>query len=169
MDGSRSSAGAPQALLERPAAPSPTGSAPRAGGALPSAWLLAWLASWLLVAVVTLVPVGRGWSWGSPATELRWYLTGLGSASTMLQLVGNLALLAAPAALAVVRRPALGGVLRLAGAGLLAGGTIEFLQWALPLGRVVSPLDAVLNATGVVVTGLLVAHLSAMRRASRAG
>jgi hypothetical protein len=165
MDGSRSSGAAPQALLERPAAAPPTGSAPPPGGSLRAAWQPAWLAAWVLVAVVTLVPVGQGWSWGSPAAELRWYVTGFGSASTMLQLVGNLALLAAPAALAVVRRPALGGALRLAGAGLLAGGTIEFLQWVLPLGRVVSPLDAVLNATGVVVTGLFVAHRRVVRRA----
>jgi hypothetical protein len=39
------------------------------------------------------------------------------------------------------------------------GAGIELLQWALPLGRVVSPLDAVLNATGAIATGLLVAHV----------
>jgi hypothetical protein len=37
-----------------------------------------------------------------------------------------------------------------------AGRGIELLQWALPLGRVVSPVDAALNATGAVVAGLLV-------------
>ena len=37
------------------------------------------------------------------------------------------------------------------------GTGIELLQWALPLGRVVSPVDAALNAAGAVVAGLLVA------------
>jgi hypothetical protein len=36
-------------------------------------------------------------------------------------------------------------------------------QWLLPLGRVVSPLDAVLNATGAVAAGLVVAHARRMR------
>jgi hypothetical protein len=44
----------------------------------------------------------------------------------------------------------------LAGLALAVGTGIELLQWALPLGRVVSPLDAVLNATGAVAVGLLV-------------
>jgi hypothetical protein len=35
------------------------------------------------------------------------------------------------------------------------------LQWTLPLGRVVSPVDALLNATGAVITGLVVARLAA--------
>ncbi|SNR81867.1 hypothetical protein SAMN04488107_0028 [Geodermatophilus saharensis] len=42
------------------------------------------------------------------------------------------------------------------------GAAIETLQWALPLGRVVSPLDALLNATGAVAAGLLVSGLSAV-------
>ena len=116
-------------------------------------------ASLAVVALVTLTPEGAGWSWGAPATELRWYLTGLGSPSVALQLVGNLALLVVPAALAVRRWPALGRLPVLAVLGLAAGTGIELLQWALPLGRVVSPLDAVLNATGVVVAGLAVALL----------
>jgi hypothetical protein len=149
-----------QALLERPPDPPPP-----PGGAVRAMWLPAWLASWVLVAVVTLVPVGRGWSWGSPTAELRWYLTGLGSVATLVQLLGNLVLLAAPGALAVVRRPRLGRPIPLAAGGLLAGASIEFVQWALPLGRVVSPLDAVLNATGVVAAGLLVAHVRWMRGA----
>ena len=41
--------------------------------------------------------------------------------------------------------------------GLAAGATIEVLQWLLPLGRVVSPIDAVLDAVGAVATGLLMA------------
>jgi hypothetical protein len=121
------------------------------------------LASLAAVAVLVLTPEGTGWAWGAPTTELRWYLTGLDSTATLLQLVGNLTLLAVPAALAVLRRPALGRVRRLAAAGLATGVLIELLQRVLPLGRVVSPLDAVLNATGAVVAGLLVAHVRALR------
>jgi len=109
-----------------------------------------------LVVLLTLLPDGTGWEWGAPLTELRWYATGLGSPGTMLQLVGNLLLLTPLAVLAVLRRPAL----RAPGRLLLASGTtaagIELLQWLLPLGRVVSPLDALLNTTGAVVAGSLV-------------
>ena len=42
----------------------------------------------------------------------------------------------------------------------------NLLQWALPLGRVVSPLDAALNALGAVLAGLLVL---AVLGAGRAG
>ena len=114
------------------------------------------------MAALILAPVGAGWSWGSPATELRWYSTGLGSAATRLQLAGNLGLLVVPAGLAVLLWPPLRRVHLLAGAALAAGATIELLQWALPLGRVVSPLDAVLNAAGAVVGGLVVARISAV-------
>ncbi|MBW0117977.1 VanZ family protein [Pseudonocardia abyssalis] len=38
----------------------------------------------------------------------------------------------------------------------MAGAAIELLQWLLPLGRVVSPVDALLNAAGAVLAGLLV-------------
>ena len=122
-------------------------------------------ASLAVVAMLTLVPTGRGWSWGSPAEELRWYLTGLGSEATMLQLLGNLGLLVVPAALAVLLRPSLARASRLPGAALAAAATIEILQWALPLGRVVSPLDAVLNAAGAIGAGAVVA--SAVRLRSR--
>jgi hypothetical protein len=108
------------------------------------------------VALVTLLPTGRGWEWGSPLVELRWYATGLGSAATVLQLIGNLGLLMVPAALAVLRRPAWGRPDRLVPSALAAGTAVEVLQWLLPLGRVVSPLDAILNAVGAVVAGLLV-------------
>jgi hypothetical protein len=120
------------------------------------------LISLTLVALVTLTPEGTGWRWGSPTGELRWYLHGLGSPGTVLQLLGNLALLAAPAAFAVRRWPVLGRLPLLVVAALAAGTGIEALQWALPLGRVVSPVDAVLNATGAVAAGLLVA--SRLRR-----
>jgi hypothetical protein len=56
----------------------------------------------------------------------------------------------------VLRWPVLGRPGPLAAASLAAGAAIELLQWALPLGRVVSPLDALLNAVGAVAAGLLV-------------
>ena len=119
-----------------------------------------------VVASLTLVPEGTGWAWGAPLTELRWYLTGLTSPATSLQLVGNLTLLAAPAALAVGLWPALARPGRLAAAALTAGGTVEVLQFLLPLGRVVSPVDALLDATGAVLAGLLVAAADAPRARS---
>ena len=118
----------------------------------------------LAVAVATLLPEGRGWSWGSPLAELRWYAGGVGSEATMLQLVGNLGLLVPLAATAVLRWPALGRPGRLMAAALATGTGIELLQWALPLGRVVSPLDALLNATGASLAGLLVVRLRTQRR-----
>ncbi len=96
---------------------------------------------------------GSGWAWGAPLTELRWYATGLDSEATVLQLVGNLVLLVPLAVLAVLRRPSLGTPPRLAALAVAAGTGIELLQWALPLGRVVSPVDAALDATGVRFTG----------------
>ena len=118
------------------------------------------LAAWLLVvALLTLLPAGAGWAWGSPVTELHWYATSLDSRTAVLQLVGNLGLLAPPAALAVALRPSLASPPRLVALALAAGTSIELLQWALPLGRVVSPLDALLNATGAVAAGLLVGRL----------
>jgi hypothetical protein len=42
---------------------------------------------------------------------------------------------------------------------LAVGTGIELLQWALPLGRVVSPADALLDATGGVAAGAVVTHL----------
>ncbi len=114
------------------------------------------VAAAVVVALLTLVPDGTGWSWGAPLTELRWYATGWSSGPTLLQFTGNLALLAPLAVLAVLRRPDLGTPLRLAAASGTAAVGIELLQWLLPLGRVVSPVDALLNATGAVVAGLVV-------------
>ena len=108
------------------------------------------------VAALTLLLEGAGWAWGSPAAELRWYATGLDSRATLLQLIGNLSLLVVPAAVAVLLWPSLGRPGRLTGAALAAGAAIELLQWALPLGRDVSPVDAVLNATGAAAAGLVV-------------
>ena len=42
---------------------------------------------------------------------------------------------------------------RPAASSLTVAGGIETLQWLLPLGRVVSPVDATLNALGAVVAG----------------
>jgi glycopeptide antibiotics resistance protein len=120
---------------------------------------VALVGSLAVVAAATLIPTGWGWRWASPMSELRWYLAGLESEETVLQLGGNLALFAVPAALAVVLWPALARPARLMAAALAAGSSIEVLQWLLPLGRVVSPLDAVLNATGAVLAGLIAARL----------
>lgn len=110
----------------------------------------------LVVAALTLTPAGTGWTWGAPLAELRWYATGLDSESTVLQLVGNLCLLAVPAGLVVALWPAAGRLGRLTALAVGAAAGIEVLQWLLPLGRVVSPLDAALNAGGAVAAGLLV-------------
>jgi hypothetical protein len=129
-------------------------------------------AALVCVALLTLLPTGRGWAWGAPVSELRWYVTGWESGTAMLQLFGNLALLvplAALAALAVLRWPALSQPRRLAAAAVAAGATVELLQWALPLGRVVSPLDALLNATGALVAGLAVAWRPGTRPAGGHG
>ena len=116
------------------------------------------VASLAAVAALTLLPVGAGWAWGSPVTELRWYATGLGSEATLVQLLGNLGLLVVPAASAVLLRPSLGRASRLAALAPAGGAAIEVLQLLLPLGRVVSPLDALLNAIGALAAGLLAAH-----------
>jgi hypothetical protein len=112
-----------------------------------------------VVALLTLLPTGRGWAWSAPLTEARWYIAGWDSPTAMLQLTGNLALLAPLAAVAVLRWPALASPRRLAAAALAAGIGIELLQWLLPLGRVVSPLDALLDATGALLTGLVVLRI----------
>ncbi len=109
----------------------------------------------LPVVLVTLSPAGQGWAWGAPLAEVRWYLGGLDSGAVLLQLVGNLLLLAPLAVLAVLRWPVLRAPAALVSAALAAGATVELLQWALPLGRVVSPVDALLNAAGAVAGGLL--------------
>ncbi|SNS17572.1 VanZ like family protein [Geodermatophilus pulveris] len=135
---------------------------------LDAALLLAALA----VAWLTLTPAGgSGWEWGAPLTELRWYATGLDSEATRLQLLGNLLLLVPLSVLAVLRWPALGTPGRLLPLALAAGAGIELLQWALPLGRVVSPVDAALNATGAVVTAAVVALVAGpgRRRVARLG
>lgn len=131
------------------------------------ALLIMLVAALLAVAAVTLTPEGSGWAWGSPAEELVWYARGLESEATMLQLVGNVGLLVVPAALAVVLWPGLGRPTRLVGAAVATGAGIEVLQLTLSLGRVVSPLDAALNATGAVLAGLLVASVDRMARAIR--
>jgi len=137
-------------------------SAPAAHRALESALV----ASLVLVALLTLSPTGAGgWAWGDPATELHWYAGALHSAAVAGQLVGNLLLLAPSAVLAVLRWPALRRPGLLLPVAAAAGVAIESLQWALPLGRVVSPMDAVLNASGAVAVGLLTAALAAHRRA----
>ena len=106
-----------------------------------------------LVALLTLLPQGGGVAWGAPLEELRWYASGLSSEATLLQLIGNLAVLGPLAVLAVLRWPALASPLRVGSAALAVAVGIEVLQWVLPLGRVVSPLDAVLNTAGALLAG----------------
>src|ERR1700712_4010043 len=136
---------------------------PRRHPATTPAWALGMATSLVAVILITMTPRGSGWAWGSPLDEARGSLTGLDSPATMAQLAGNLLLLVVPFGLAAARWPALGRLRLLAGLSLAAGSTIEFLQWALPLGRVVSPLDALLNATGALAAGLMVAHVRAVR------
>jgi hypothetical protein len=123
--------------------------------------------SLLLAGVASLTPQGTGWKWGDPLTELRWYATGLGSPTTMAELFGNLALLALPAAFAVRIWPGLGRLPLLVAGSLAAGASIETLQWLLAIGRVVSPLDALLNAGGAILATRLLAHLRRYRTADR--
>jgi glycopeptide antibiotics resistance protein len=117
----------------------------------------------LVAGVATLTPEGTGWRWGNPLTEVEWYATGFGSAATMVQLFGNLALLAGPAAFAVRIWPRLGRPAVLTAAAVAAGVSIETLQWLLAIGRVVSPIDALLNATGAVLAGSFIARTGRRR------
>jgi hypothetical protein len=123
------------------------------------------VASLVLVALLTLSRTGAGgWAWGDPATELHWYAGAVHSAAVAGQLVGNVLLLVPSAMLAVLRWPILRRPARLLPGALAAGAMIETLQWLLPLGRVVSPLDALLNACGAVGAGLVAAALRGFRR-----
>lgn len=143
-------------LLDRPSA---VETAPRERSADLRRWLDAGvLVALLVVAGLTLTSAGPGgWSWADPLVELRWYAAGWDDPGTVVQLVGNLLLLAPLAVLGVLRWPGLRSPGVLVATALLVGTTIEVLQWVLPLDRVVSPLDAVLNAAGAVVAGVLVA------------
>ena len=124
----------------------------------------------LLVALLTLSPTGAGgWAWGDPATELHWYATAASSGTAAAQLLGNLLLVAPTAVLAVLRWPALRRPAVLLVAAFGAGVVIELTQWALPLGRVVSPVDALLNGVGAVVAGGLVAGVLRSWRAGSGG
>jgi VanZ like family len=118
-----------------------------------------------LVALLTLLPQGGDTVWAAPLAELRWYATGLSSETTLLQLTGNLLLLAPLAVLATLRWPG-ASPMRLGGAAVAAAVGIELLQWALPLGRVVSPVDAGLNTAGAVLAVRAAAVLSGLRRAT---
>lgn len=113
-----------------------------------------------VVARLTLTPSGTGYALASPVRELRWYVDGLGSPAATVQLLGNLLLLAVPAFLAVRLWPRLGRPLALVAVALAAGAAIELAQYALPLGRVVSPLDALLNAAGATAAGVVSAQRS---------
>ena len=72
-----------------------------------------------------------------------------------LQLVGNLLLLAPFGALVPVRLAAFASWSRIASGALLLTCGIEFLQWTVLTGRVVSADDVLLNATGALLGALL--------------
>lgn len=109
------------------------------------------------VAVLTLSPAGAGWAWGAPLQELQWYAALSEQART--QLVGNVLLLTPAAAAATLLWPQLAARPYLPGWAIAAGVTIEVLQWLLPIGRVVSPVDALLNAAGAAAAAYATAHL----------
>ena len=118
-----------------------------------------------LEALLTLLPQGGDTVWAAPLAELRWYATGLSSEAKLLQLTGNLLLLAPLAVLATLRWPG-ASPLRLGGAAVAVAVGIEVLQWALPLGRVVSPVDAGLNTVGAVLAVRAAGFLSGSLRAT---
>ena len=110
------------------------------------------------VVLLTLTPTGRGWVWADPIEELLWYLSDPWAWTTFMQWAGNLTLLAAPIAFAVIGWPGLGRSAALVAASVTSAASVEILQRLLPLGRVVSPLDALLNAAGAFVAGLVAAR-----------
>lgn len=120
-------------------------------------------------AVLTLSPTGVGWTWAPPVDELRWYAAGLGRPGTLLQLLGNLLLLV-PAALAASRLrpgPAHVPALVASAAGVAVG--VEVLQLVTAVGRVVSPVDALLNTVGAAVAVVVAAAVTSPPRRRRAG
>jgi hypothetical protein len=155
----------------RPTARGQAGPSPKAdvAGTLSRAYCaIGLVGSLMLAAVAALSPEGTGWRWADPLTELWWYADGWDSPATMLQLFGNLALFALPAAFAVRLWPPLRRHSLLIGVSLFGGIAIETLQWLLPIGRVVSPVDALLNATGALLAALLTMQLH-RRRATGGG
>ncbi|MFJ6150326.1 VanZ family protein [Micromonospora profundi] len=76
-------------------------------------------------------------------------------ATAVVQVVGNLLVFAALGFFAPVRFAALASVSRLFLLGAAGSLVIEFLQYALDLGRVSSVDDVLLNATGAALAGLL--------------
>ena len=116
--------------------------------------------SCLLVAAVTLTPVGNGWAWADPLDELRWYLADPTAPSVLTQWAGNVLLLVVPAGCAVHIWPQLGRPGTATALAVTSASAIELAQWLLPLGRVVSPLDAALNAAGAVAAAMAVRLLS---------
>ena len=130
-----------------------------------SGWALP--ATLVLVALITLTPVGTGWTWADPATELTWYLTGLDDDSTLFQLLGNLVLLIPTATAAAARWPALRHPAPLLLGCLALACGVETLQYLLPLGRVVSVVDVGLNTAGAIPVLAVAALLR--RRPRRVG
>ena len=118
--------------------------------------LLALVVSCVLVAAVTLTPAGNGWAWADPLEELRWYLADPLEPSVLAQWAGNLLLLVVPAVCAVRLRPYLGRLGTATAVAVSSASAIELAQWLVPLGRVVSPVDAALNAAGAIAAATVV-------------
>ncbi|WP_243704687.1 VanZ family protein [Micromonospora sp. KC723] len=77
-----------------------------------------------------------------------------GPATAVVQVVGNLLVFAALGFLAPVRWAALAGVGRLFLLGVAGSALVEWLQYALDLGRVTSVDDVLINATGAALAAL---------------
>ncbi|TDC84124.1 VanZ family protein [Micromonospora sp. KC606] len=87
-----------------------------------------------------------------------------GPATVVVQVVGNLLVFAALGFLAPVRFAALAGVGRLFLLGAVGSALVEWLQYALSLGRVTSIDDVLINATGAALAGLASRRWWAERR-----
>ncbi|WBB65722.1 VanZ family protein [Micromonospora sp. WMMD812] len=98
-----------------------------------------------------------------PLRDLADLLTGP-PATVVVQVVGNLLVLAALGFFAPVRVAALAGAGRLFLLGAAGAVLVESLQYALDLGRVSSVDDVLLNATGAALAGLLSRRWWAGRR-----
>ncbi|ROP26973.1 VanZ family protein [Pseudokineococcus lusitanus] len=151
-----------------------TGGGPAAGTSAPAssgrrrAATSALVAALAATAVLTLSPTGAGWTWAPPVEELRWYAAGLGRPGTLVQLLGNLLLLV-PAALAASRlRPGPAHVPALVASAAGVAVAVEVLQLVTAAGRVVSPVDALLNTAGAAAAVVVAAAVTVPSRRRRA-
>ena len=115
-----------------------------------------------VIALITLLPRGTGWAWADPKTEIGWYLRDPWGPTAFIQWFGNLVLLTVPVGLATAWWPNRAGLVL--GAAATTAVAIETLQGLLPLGRVVSTVDAGLNVLGAVLMVAGVLTICALRR-----